>query len=115
VSGLSERRFEYRVVWKRRDLGRKVKRYARRDGAERFASILRATTAEEVLRLRGKDPHEEVCCNGYMCGCGGETYLGSELAYREKMPPLQYCVVEEREVGTWALAIPRCGKCGDLP
>lgn len=98
-------KFEYRVVWKRRDLSKKERRYTRRATAERFAAIVRATTAEEVLRLRGRDPDEEACCNRYSCGCGGRTYGENEREYQKELPPLEYCVIEERRVGPWEAVV----------
>ncbi len=103
---------EYRVVWKREGLKRKTKRCVRLAKADGLAALLRARTAAEVLKLRGVDPEALNCCSGRECGCGGETNLEREEAYRDELPPLEYCFVEERTIGEWRAPL-GCPKCGE--
>jgi len=93
---------EYRVVWKRNGLKEKRKRYQNKYRAEHFIKIL----GPEPWTAYGVNPDESMCCDGSMCGCGGETYREHWLGKRKDMPPIEYVRLELREVqrGDWLKA-----------
>jgi hypothetical protein len=57
----------------------------------------------EPWKALGQDPDEHVCCNSTECGCGGDTWREHLLSSRGDMPPLEYTIIESREVtlGKW--------------
>lgn len=102
-------RYEYRVVWKRRGLNQKSKRYATLKGAERFALLL----GPEPWRALGVDPDERHCCSGHECACDGRTWREMLIAKRTTpgfgeedcgMPPIKYIRIEKRPVAEWEAA-----------
>src|SRR4051812_42800746 len=77
-------KFEYRVVWKRRGMDRKTKRYATLKGAENRVLFM---GPEPWLALK-VDPDALQCCPGttqYECGCGGLTWRQSLLSARNSL------------------------------
>ena len=90
---------EYRVVWQREGLRRKVKRYATLRAAERFMVLL----GPEPWSALGKSPDALWCCSGYECecGCGGTTVRQLSDEQRKRMPALLSVQMETREVGAW--------------
>jgi hypothetical protein len=107
---------EYRVVWKRKELSRKTRRFRSLKTAEKFRGVLTAGSTEERLLLLGKDPDAYYCCDGHECGCGGETNRESEEHYADGMPLLEYCVIEERPVGPWEMVLrPAVGQEREVP
>lgn len=100
-------RLEYRVVWKRRGMHQKSKRYATLRGAQDRATFL---GPEPWLALR-RDPDEVFCCTSYECGCEGVTVREHLLAARTTpngndpdssgMPPIEYIRIEQRPVSPW--------------
>lgn len=44
-----------------------------------------------------------MCCSGYQCGCGGETYRQQSEARRTEQPALEFLRVEQRMVGAWTV------------
>lgn len=93
---MTEKR-EYRVIWKRVDCRQKVKRYARRESAERFMRLF----GPEPWTVYGKEPDALWCCSGYECACRGITEREKSDADRAEMPALEYVRLECREVGEW--------------
>lgn len=93
-------KYQYRVVWRREGHERRVKEFATLEAAERRVSILNGTPEEAFLAL-GINPDEEICCNGYMCGCQGETYGEKDARMREQLSPIEYIRLEERRIGPW--------------
>lgn len=99
---------EYRVVWKRQENRRKVKRYATRPRAERFIALM---TSPEPWKLfptyAHMDPDKPYCCEGgpySECACGGLTLREHFASFRKDLPPIEYVHIEEREVGKWGHA-----------
>lgn len=98
---------EFRVVWQRLGLGKRVKLYQTRAGAERFVRVLRGDAPE----LDGRDPDEQVCCSGWECGCRGvtvEEQREAERALHESLPSFVVePFIESRAVGVWTARVPR--------
>jgi hypothetical protein len=98
-------KYEYRIVWKRHGLHQKSKRYASLKAAERRARLLgpEPWTALEV------NPDERMCCSGYECACGGQTWRENLLESRRTprypddtgMPAIEYIRIEKRPVSKW--------------
>ncbi len=88
---------EFRVIWKREGLRPKRKIFVRRASAEKYLLLF----GPEPWTYLGKDPDERLCCDGYQCGCGGETYRQNDERQRAEMPKLEWIRVETREVGEW--------------
>jgi hypothetical protein len=97
---------EFRVVYKREGLRRKVRRFCNRPrSAERFIGLL--ISSEPWRFMRGEpSPDGYVCCNGRECGCHGETVREHCDRVRAELPPLEYARIETREVGEWAASVP---------
>lgn len=93
-------RHQYRVVWKRKGLSEKKKRYERLAFAQRFVTLL----GPEPWKALGRDPDERFCCSGRECGCGGVTVREHFLQHRESYPALEYVRIDQREIrlGAWA-------------
>lgn len=97
-------RYEFRVVWKRRGMHQKSKRYANLKAAERRVLLM---GPEPWLALE-LEP-DAVCCSGLECGCGGRTnrerLLGERLQTRhpdeDPMPPIEYMRIERRPQSAW--------------
>lgn len=95
---------EYRVVWKRRGLKRKSKRYMSLKAAERRITLM----GPEPWKALGLDPDER-CCSGLECVCGGRTNRerllddrkGSMYEGDDGMPPLEYAYIEQRPLAAW--------------
>jgi len=94
---------EYRVVWKRAGLRRKVKRFATRRAAERL--LIRLTDPEpwRTYLREGQDPDDYRCCSGHECGCGGITYRQEAEDMRANQPPLESVQLEARRIEPWTL------------
>lgn len=101
-------KYEFRVVWKRRGMDRKTKRYATLKAAENRVLFM---GPEPWLALK-VEPDALQCCPGtaqYECGCGGQTWrehlLGSrqEPAYEgdDGMPAIEYIRIERRALAPW--------------
>lgn len=98
-------KYEYRVVWKRRGLDQKSKRYASLKGAERRARLL----GPEPWTAFGVDPDDQYCCSGHECGCAGRTWREQLLETRKQamysdddgMPSIEYIRIEKRPVAKW--------------
>lgn len=97
-------KYEYRVVWKRRGMDRKQKRYQHLQAAERRMLLM----GPEPWRALDLDPDEQ-CCSGLECGCGGRTHREILLAARNNprypddspMPPIEYIHIERRPLSAW--------------
>jgi hypothetical protein len=95
---------EYRVVWKRRGLKRKSKRYMSLKAAERRITLM----GPEPWKALGLDPDER-CCSGLECACGGRTHREILLEQRNGrmheddagMPPIEYVFIEQRPLAKW--------------
>ncbi len=101
---IAGREMEYRVVWKRQHEGRKNKIFATVRGASRRINIM---TSDEPWKFYYPpvDPDAFVCCAGgfdQMCGCGGVTYRDESEHTRNRLSPLEFARIEEREVKEWA-------------
>lgn len=96
---------EYRVVWKRRGMNRKSKRFQSLKAAQRRVLLL----GPEPWLALGLDPDER-CCSGLECGCGGRTNRENLLAQRNTpihpdagpMPEIEYIRIESRPLGDWS-------------
>lgn len=100
---------EYRVVWKRRGLKRKSKRYMSLKAAERRVRLL----GPEPWTALDVQPDDYVCCRGERadreCGCNGETWREHLLGARNGamyegdggMPPIEYVHIEKRPLAAW--------------
>lgn len=96
---------EYRVVWKRRGMDRKSKRFASLKAAERRVKLL----GPEPWTAFNRDPDEPYCCRGHECGCGGLSLREHLLDQRAQtmgsddngMPPIEYVRIEKRPLGEW--------------
>lgn len=87
-------KLQYRVVWKRKEMPEKRKRYETRAGAERFATLL----GPEPWKITGRGPDEQFCCSGYMCACGGITVREHFINGRENIPEIEYALIMCRSV-----------------
>lgn len=91
---------EFRVVWEREGQHRKVRRYARREAAQRFMLLFGPEPWKAYAPI--PDPDRFACCSGYECGCGGLTYRQQSEEKRASLPALKFMRLEVRAVGTWA-------------
>ena len=91
---------EYRVVWKRVGIRSKHRPFARRASADRFVRLF----GPEPWTYLGRDPDAYVCCSGYNCGCGGETYRQANETTRRELPHLEWFRIEQRGVEPWSTA-----------
>lgn len=93
-------KYTYRVVSKREGRRTKYKTFATIKAAERRLALL---TSAEPWKL--KDPRnnidEVVCCDGYECGCGGETHGEAFEAFKKETATLLDAYIEKRPVGDW--------------
>lgn len=98
-------RYEFRVVWKRRGLHQKSKRYQSLKAAERRVTFL----GPEPWKALGVDPDERYCCSGEECGCDGDTWREHLLRQRNQprfpdddpMPPIVSIRIEKRKLSPW--------------
>lgn len=98
-------RYEFRVVWKRHGFHQKSKRYATLKAAERRLTLM---GPEPWIALQ-VDPDERMCCSGYECACGGQTWREHLLEVRNTprhpedtgMPAIQYIRIEKRPLSPW--------------
>jgi hypothetical protein len=96
---------EYRVVWKRRGMPRKSKRFQTLKAAERRVLLL----GPEPWRAFEALPDDLHCCSGHECACGGETWREHLLGQRTEprgpdddgMPAIEYIHIEKRPLGKW--------------
>jgi hypothetical protein len=90
---------QWRLRWKR--VGYKEKRKV--FWSERAAQRRIVLMGPEPWKALGTEPDEHRCCSGEQCGCGGETWREHLLSSRGDMPPLEYTIIESREVslGKW--------------
>jgi hypothetical protein len=97
-----ESREQYRITWKREGNAPKSKLYARRSSVDRFLLIL---GPEPWLAFGRTDPAELYCCDGYECGCDGETVREHFLGERKNFPPIEWITVQRRDVelGPWCI------------
>lgn len=95
-------RYEYRVIWKRSGLDRKVRRYATLAGAQRYVRLF---GPEPWTAFGDGGPDDFWCCSGGPeCACEGETNAERAESQSADMPDLEYARIERREVGTWEAA-----------
>lgn len=95
---MSERK-EYRLIWKRKGLDPKYKKWAHKSAMERFKKFLTAPIGESF-----DEPDAYMCCRGgweNQCGCGGLTWREHAIERMKDVPPLEWVRVEERTVGKW--------------
>ena len=99
-------KYEFRVVWKRRGMDRKTKRYATLKAAENRVLFM---GPEPWLALK-EEPDDRHCCSGYECGCGGKTWREYLLEQRTEgkfgaddggMPDIEYIRIERRALSPW--------------
>lgn len=102
-------RYEFRVVWKRRGMPQKSKRYATLRGAEKRMLFM----GPEPWKALEVEPDELRCCPGtaeHECACGGLTWRESLLGDRlssgpdpdsSGMPPIEYMHIERRPCSPW--------------
>lgn len=90
---------QFRLRWKREGMDEKRKTYLSEKAVRRRIALM----GPEPWTALGHEPDEPFCCNGHMCACGGQTWREKLLGDRGDMPPLEYTVVESREVtqGDW--------------
>lgn len=89
---------QFRLRWKRVGCPEKRKLYWSERAAQRRIDLM----GPEPWKALGKDPDDRMCCDGHMCGCGGQTWR-EHLLDRGDMPPLEYTMIESRKVtqGDW--------------
>jgi len=89
---------QFRLRWKRVGCKEKRKLFWSERAAQRRIDLM----GPEPWKALGKAPDDRMCCNGYMCVCGGQTWR-EHLLDRGDMPPLEYTIIESREVtlGKW--------------
>jgi len=92
--------FEYRVIWQREGGVQQVRRYAGEKGARVRYGLL---TSDEPWKLLGFEADDRVCCTGYHCDCGGETFKQKTARIRLE-GPLKFARIEARTVGEWKAA-----------
>jgi hypothetical protein len=90
---------EYRVVWKRKECRRKVKRFSSLKAAQRKMLVLGPEPWLGASGYRQRDPDSLNCCDGHQCGCNGLTVR--QWWEQLGLPELEYIHIEQREVGTW--------------
>lgn len=101
MSEKRQERFEYRVRWRRQDLGPRTAVYQTEAGARRKALVLQGRMAEAT----GLDPDAKWCCNGNYCPCDGRTNQQEWDRVQAELPPLTFGpVIERRPVGEWQSA-----------
>lgn len=88
---------EYRVVWKREGLKKKIKRYSNYKSAFKWTLLLGPTP----WLYFGKEELKKWCCSGNECACGGFTCKEYAESVANGMPKIEYIRIEEREVGEW--------------
>lgn len=96
---MTERR-EYRVVVTREGQRPKVTRYATKRAAERRLRLVKSPEPWRVL-FPDRAPDEPWCCDGYMCGCKGESAQEFAGRVRAELPALVSAVIQSRPVGAW--------------
>lgn len=102
-------RYEYRVVWQRRGMDRKSKRYAALKSAKKRVLLM----GPEPWLALGVNPDEYHCHKGQSayneCGCDGLTWREHLLNARkgsmhqddDGMPPIEFIRIERRPVSDW--------------
>lgn len=93
---------EYRVAWKRVGCRAKSKRFRDLAAAEKFMTLF-GPEPWTYYADRDKGADDLICCTGYECGCGGETYRGRSDAQRARQPGLEYVRLQLRGVDPWAV------------
>ncbi len=88
---------EYRVVWYREGVGRKVKRFASLGSATRRKNLL----GPQPWMAYDKNPNSLWCCDGYQCNCGGLTVMEFCKQERDLLPKVESVHIERRQVGEW--------------
>jgi hypothetical protein len=83
---------EYRVIWKREGLRRKVRRFQYLPTAEKHVAYLTDPNLDPHYRCPDEGPH------------GYDTTIGGELTFESTcLPPIiEGPVIEQRPVGLWA-------------
>jgi len=90
--------FEYRIIWKRKGYKKKFRRYATLAGARRYSILL---GPEPWKYYTGDNADNYVCCSGFECNCSGETYRQLSEVMKEKLPPIEFMLIERRKIGEW--------------
>ena len=88
---------EYRVVWSREGIGRKVKRFATLKMATRRMILL----GPKPWMAYTNDHNSLWCCNGYQCNCGGLTAQAYFEKMRDSYPKVESVHIESRSIGEW--------------
>ena len=90
---------QFRLRWKRVGFKEKRKVFWSERAAQRRITLM----GPEPWKALGKEPDDRMCCSGEECGCGGDTWREHLLSNRGDMPPLEYTIIESREVtlGNW--------------
>lgn len=99
-----KKHFTYRVVWKRKGLDRKTRRYETERGARRFIRLLGAEpwmAFPDQWPPFSNGPDDYFCCAGYQCDCQGISIRDHFIEAREGMPELEYVLIQSREVSKW--------------
>lgn len=96
-------RLEYRLVTKREGQDPRVRIYRTLKGAQRRLLLY----GPEPWLFWGKGPDGLVCCDGWECGCGGDTYRERTAQIREHCPALECARIEQRRVSSWKPVEPR--------
>ena len=100
---------EYRVVWKRRGLKRKSKRYMSLKAAQRRIALM-GPEPWVALEVNPDDYHCHKGSSAYNeCGCDGLTWREHLLNARNQpsheedsgMPALEYAFIETRPLAPW--------------
>lgn len=86
------RKFEYRVVWRRKEGKEKVRRYAYLKSAERFLTLL----GPEPWTAWGAEPDARHCYRE-ACLCEQRT----NIEYFNEIPPCEYARIEVRPLQMW--------------
>ena len=90
--------YRYRVVSKRAEGRAKVATFATLAAARKRMTLL---LSHEPWTALGNKATDLVCCEGFMCSCGGKTFEEDTAERREKMPALLWVRLERREVSPW--------------
>jgi hypothetical protein len=94
--------YQYRVIWQREGCRKKFKLCARLSTAERHIGLLTSNEPwKHIHDLKELGPDDLFCCDGYQCGCGGNTCAEHFTEKRESLPKLLYAEIEKRSVGEW--------------
>lgn len=96
---------EYRVISERDGCTPTVKKYRSVRGMQ--ARLGRLTSPEPwrfwgSARDRQREGNSFYCCDGYDCGCGGETLKQHCDAERKDLPPMKCISVDQRVMTTTA-------------